>query len=169
MSLLLWCAPAWTQNVGATRQVSEEEVKAAFLLNFVKFVEWPDSVREAKATPFSICIVGSDPFREALDGLLQGETVAGRPVIVERVRRWQSSCQVVFVGASELDVPQALGGVQPGVLTVGEETRFLREGGMIALVVDNHRVRFDVNLRAANKASVRISSRLLAVARAVER
>ena len=165
---LLCAGLALGQSTRPNRQVSEQEVKAAYLLNFVKFVEW-DPTRDGGEAPFTICIAGTDPFGSALDRLVEGERIENRRIVIERVRRWQNPCRVFFIGSSELDAAQLLAGVGSGVLTVGEESRFLRDGGMIALVVEDRKVRFDINLKAARRASVRMSSRLLDVARQVER
>jgi hypothetical protein len=156
---------AVAQRPAPERTPGEYEVKAAFLLNFVKFIEWPTQDRSAGT--FSICVVGNDPFGSVLDRAVQGEAIDGRPIAVERVRRWQSSCRVLFVSSAEPDASKVLAGVGSGVLTVGEEERFLREGGMIAFVVEEHRVRFDVNAKSVQSGSLRISSRMLSVARKV--
>jgi hypothetical protein len=148
----------------------EYQVKAAFLLNFTKFIEWPPSESGASDTPFGICIVGDDPFGLVLDQMLEGETFQGRKLAIQRPRRpLPASCQVVFVGKSEKDASGLLSGLGPGVLTVGEGADFLRAGGLVAFVIENHRVRFDINQGAAVKAGFRISSKLLSVARSVEK
>lgn len=148
----------------------EYQVKAAFLLNFTKFIEWPPLEPADAAPSTSICIVGDDPFGRVLDQMVAGETLQGRKLTVERVMRpVPSSCRVVFVSRSEKDVPGFLASLPSGVLTVGDDPAFLRQGGMIAFVVDRRRVRFDINQAAALKSAVRISSRLLSVARLVEK
>jgi hypothetical protein len=161
---------ALAQDQGARNQgkPGEYEIKAAFLLNFTKFIVWPASAAEP-GTPFSICIVGENPFGRTLDQLVEGETVNGRPI---EIRTWPGSpthsCQIMFAGKSDRDVAALLSELPEGVLTVGESDDFLKRGGMIALVVENRRVRFDVNARAAAQAGLRLSSRLLNVARTVE-
>jgi hypothetical protein len=149
-------------------QLSEYEVKAAFLLNFTKFIEWPVRAVPAGA-PFSICIAGEDPFGITLEQLVQGEKVESHPIVVRRIPGpVNGSCEILFISRSERDVEKILSEVPPGVLTVGDTDAFLRQGGMIALVIDNRRVRFDVDVRAAARAGLKISSRLLNVARTVE-
>jgi hypothetical protein len=146
----------------------EYQVKAAFLLNFTKFIQWPAEAGGGD-TPFGICVLGEDPFGMALDQIVEGETYQHRKITVQRVRRpVPSSCQVLFVNRSEKDVEMLLAGLGPGVLTVGEATDFLHIGGMINFVVENRRVRFDVNLGTAIRARLMISSKLLTVARTVE-
>ncbi len=145
---------------------SEYDVKAAYLRNFVSFVEWPQNRIGAS---FNICLLGNDPFRGSLDELVQGESVNGRPVAVRRIGRVENTCQILFVGSTAPAAFPALSAARPGMLLVGEKPSFLREGGMINFVVDSDRVRFDVNLKAAEQSSLKISSRLLAVARTVLR
>lgn len=152
----------------AGQQSLEYRVKAAFLLNFTKFVEWPPA-ELPDSNLFGICILGDDPFGSALDRMIEGETVNGRKLAVLRtLPNSPKACQVVFVSKSEKDYPQVLAGFKRGVLTVGEEDAFLHGGGMIAFVVDNRRVRFDVDLSRASKGGLKISSKLLNVARSVE-
>jgi hypothetical protein len=149
-------------------QPSEYEVKAAFLLNFVKFVTWPHSEPNERHEPVSICIAGENPFGETLDLILRGESVDGRRITAVKLDgRRPSSCSVLFVAKSEREPAKLLAEAGVRVLTVGEEQSFLDQGGMIAFVVENRRVRFDINQRAVAKTSLRISSRMLAVARVV--
>jgi hypothetical protein len=142
----------------------EHHVKAAFLLNFTRFVEW--STAADTSEPFHICIYGNDPFGSIIDEIVSEETVSGRKFSVDRLsHNAPQGCQLLFVPGSEPDVPLILAQTGKGTLTVGEGDQFIRNGGMIALVIENRRVRFDVNLRAAQDAGLRISSRLLKVAR----
>lgn len=149
------------------RSLPEYEVKAAFLLNFVKFVAWPPLAERAEAPAFDICILGDNPFGHALDRITEGETVDNRPIAVKHIRKFTAGCEVLFIAASERDIAGILNQTGPGVLTIGESPSFLREGGIINFVVEDRRVRFDVNRKAAERASLEISSHLLSVARAV--
>jgi hypothetical protein len=168
--LMLWLLPE-SHSVRAAEQPSlEYQVKSAFLLNFTKFIDWPEAVFGAPDAPLSICIFGEDPFGPALDRIVEGETVNNHKLGVQRVRRLPiPSCQVLFISREEKDVARLLSGIPAGVLTVGEGDRFTREGGMIGFVIDNRRVRFDVNLPAAANAGLQVSSKLLNVARTVEK
>ena len=149
------------------RPITASEVEAAFLLNFAKFVEWPRPPENRPKTSFSICILGEDPFRATLDQLVSGETVNGRPLIVKRIEKLPSDCDVLFVAQSELDLAGLLKQAGPGMLTVGESPEFLKAGGMINFVIEGRRVRFDVNRASAERAGLQLSSRLLGVARNV--
>lgn len=172
-AVLLWIctAIATDSTMEAAEQSLEYQVKAAFLLNFTKFIDWPAGAFADADSPLAICVVGKDPFRRVLDDIVQGEVVSGRKLIVRRIGEAPTAqtCQVAFLSAAEKDVRINFSALGPGVLTVGEGQGFLREGGMIAFVVENRRVRFDINQMAAENASLKISSRLLSVARSVER
>jgi YfiR/HmsC-like len=164
------CA-AFLLPYAAAQPKLESEVKAAFLLNFTRFVDWPAQSFENSSSPLTICIIGDDPFGRVLDQLVEGETSNGRKIEVDRMRRAPAakSCQVLFVSRSEKNVPALLAGVGTGVLTVSDREKFLNEGGMIALFLEGTHVRFDINLRAATKASLSLNARLLNVARSVQR
>jgi hypothetical protein len=152
-------------------EASEYQVKAAFLMNFTKFVEWPAGAFRDASQPITICVYGDDPFGAALDQVVEGESVSGRRLAVDRLRRPPApkTCQVLFISRSERDAPAIVAAAGPGVLTVSDQDNFLHDGGVIAFVLQARHVRFDISLRAAAKASLVISSRLLNVARAVVR
>jgi hypothetical protein len=149
----------------------EYQVKAAFLLNFTKFVEWPAAAFADEHSPLAICILGEDPFGNTLTEVVKGEAVKGRELVIERIARAPApkTCQVLFVATSEKDARKILAELGPGVLTVGEGQKFLQAGGIVAFVIENRRVRFDINQSAAAKAMLTISSRLMNVARSVEK
>lgn len=149
----------------------EWEVKAGFLLNFTRFIDWPKTDGTDEKTPFTICTLGDDPFGQVLDQTVQDEQVNGRKLAVQRLGHATSAkgCEVVYVNSSEAGVRELLNSMGTGVLTVGEGEEFLRDGGMIAFVPDDRRVRFSINLGAARKAELVVSSRLLAVAKSVNR
>jgi len=148
----------------------EYQVKAAFLLNFTKFVDWPVSAFEAPDSPLAICILGEDVFGSTLDQIVAGEVVSGRRVTVLRIKGAPApkSCQVLFVNRPEKEFLGFLPSLGPGVLTVGEGQNFVRGGGMIAFVIENRRVRFIANRSAAENAMLKMSSKLLNVARDVK-
>lgn len=169
-ALTLMAYPAFVQQPAsvAAPQPSEYEVKAAFILNFTRFIEWPPSAAGADGH-FTICILGEDPFGKALDEAVAGERVNDRPIVVRRMRQPGRGCEILFFPRSEKGAARVLPETGPGVLTVGETSDFLHFGGMIAFSVENRRVRFDVNQAAVARASLQISSKLLNVARSVER
>ncbi len=155
----------------AAEAVLEYEVKAAFLLNFTKFIEWPAAAFANPDSPLTICILGRDPFGRALDDALQGEQVGGHKLAVHRISQAPEpqTCQVLFVGNGEKEIRRILGGLGRGVLTVGDDEGFIHDGGMVAFVLENRRVRFDINQSAAEAAGLKLSSQLLSVARSVEK
>jgi hypothetical protein len=156
-------------NVEADASAPEYEIKAAFLYNFAKFVEWPN-LGQASA-PMVLCVLGKDPFGSILDQRIQGKMINGRLLVINRVTRIEDAmtCQVLFISASEKQrLPEILERLQKAsVLTVGDMGEFAEEGGMISLKMEGARVRFDINLAAANRARLKISSKLLQLASAV--
>jgi hypothetical protein len=154
--------PAGDENGSA----SEQNVKAAFLLNFTRFIEWPSTTAQRSAgEDFLVCLLGDSPLALALETIFRGETAAGRRVAVKRLAKPGEYCEVLVIPGSERNQAEVLRHAGPGVLTVGESPNFLHDGGVIRFVVEDRRVRFDINRGAAERASLRISSRLLRVAR----
>ncbi len=149
----------------------EYAVKAAFLYNFAKFVEWPQGAFAAAQAPFALCVFGVDPFGHGLDETVQGKTVQGRPVVVRRLDGLSGAerCQILFVSSSERQrFVEVLGAVAGhNVLTVGEEGEFARAGGMISFLLRQQRVHFSIDAGAAKRAGLAISSRLLDLAQPV--
>src|SRR5579871_6206304 len=160
-----------TAAAAQSAQAPEYEVKAAFLYNFAKFVEWPSQVFPASSAPLRICILGHDPFGSSLDNIIQGKAVAGRPITHLRLQAAADarSCHVLFLGSSDPDtLKQALYHLRDApVLTVSECQDFLAFGGMINFVLEQDRVRFEINLAAAEQHHLKLSSKLLSVARVV--
>jgi hypothetical protein len=141
-------------------------VKAAYLYNFGRFVEWPRSVTPTDS--FNICVVGDDPFGTALNLTLSDEIIAGKKVLLKRVPTAGDAinCRILFISASEesqlRQILAALAG--SSVLTVSDAPRFSRRGGMIQFVLDGSRVRFEINLASAERAGLTLSSELLKLA-----
>jgi hypothetical protein len=147
-------------------------VKAAFLVNFAKFAEWPSESLQARASGVSICVLGRDPFGDVLEKIVANRSVGGRPIVIQRPRNvgGAQACHVLFIADSESTrLAQILENLadQP-VLTVGERPGFARQGGVIGLVVEHNLARFEVNLEVAHHKGLLLSSKLLSVARIVE-
>ncbi|OHE22205.1 MAG: hypothetical protein A3J94_01770 [Syntrophus sp. RIFOXYC2_FULL_54_9] len=158
-------------NLFAEDSASREyKVKAAFLYNFTLFVEWPTETFPANDSPLTICILGKSPFGDAL-GSLRGKTVKTRKLAVRQINSVQEmrGCQVLFVSASEkMQLPNILAAVKNlNVLTVSDLDRFAEAGGIINFITLEDKVRFEVNLKAAQQARLKISSQLLKLARDV--
>lgn len=154
--------------IAAAPAAGEYEVKAAFLLHFSRFVEWPASAFAAPDAPLYICVLGDDPFGPSLEEIVRDERVDGHPLAVERYRVGGDvdRCHILFVGRSAgpqqrriLDQVQG-----KSILTVSDEEEFTRRGGVIGFVTVNGKVRLQVNRSSAQRADLRISSRLLRLA-----
>ncbi|MCI0568383.1 MAG: YfiR family protein [Acidobacteria bacterium] len=171
-SLLTLVIAAWVLTwASATAAKSSEtageyQVKAAFLYNFAKFVEWPDPA----SGPIRLCIVGDDPFGSNLEVTVRGKTISGHPIEIRRMNRGDNprDCQIAFIRATEREARSVLELLQgASTLTVGESPNFARDGGMINFVLEDKRVHFEINPGAAQRARLKISSRLLSLARIV--
>lgn len=146
---------------------TEYEVKAAFVVNFARFVEWP----EAPAGPFVVGVLGEDPFGDALDHAFRGEVTGGHAWTVRRLARPEdgTGVQILFVGKSEEKRLAAILAQMRGapVLTVSDMPGFAGRGGMIGFRLEERRVRFDIDPEPAAQAGLKLSSQLLKLARIV--
>jgi hypothetical protein len=149
--------------VRAQPVASEYEVKAVFLYQFARFVEWPDQMDG----PLHFCIAGVDVFDGALHDTLQGETIDGRPLAARQILAPEPGCHVLFIPDRSSGPIYLRAARQIPVLTVGEAPNFLDEGGIIRLFLDGSNIRFEVNLAAADQAGLRLSARLVQLARNV--
>jgi hypothetical protein len=149
----------------------EYQVKAAFLFHFAQFVEWPPEAFKDASSPLTYCTIGDDPFGGALEASLKGKSVGSRVLQVQHLqaREGIGECQILFIGAGEKKrVAEDLSGAAGhAVLTVGETEHFAQNGGVIGFLVENDKVRFEVNMQTAGKARLKISSRLLLLAKTV--
>ncbi len=170
MLLLAAFAAVVTPRALGQSAVREDEAKAAFIYNFAKFVEWPDEALASGGT-FVVGVAGDDAFAAVVERVLRGKLVRDRPLAVRRVARAGDldGCHVVFVGDGRplAEVLHALD-ARP-VLTVGGRDEFAPNGGMIGFLIQNDKLRFEVNLDAAERANLRISSQLLKLATRVIR
>ena len=168
---LFTAAIALSVSIVQAQQPNEFQVKAAYLYNFGRFTTWPAASLTSDA--FSICILGRDPFGSVLDTAVNGERVAGKGVQVRRIENPQDavSCQILFISSSEegrlKNILAALG--KSGVLTVSDISQFSRRGGMIGFILQDNKIRFEVNLTPADDAGLQLSSDLLKVAVTVRR
>jgi YfiR/HmsC-like len=166
---LVHSSPAPAQSEGN----NEYQVKLAFLYNFAQFVEWPADTFRDEGAPLAICVAGNNPFQGEIEKSLSGRTVAGHPVEVRRLNPDEdpNDCQMIFVRATEKKVVPRLLASSKGssTLTVGEATGFAERGGIINFTREEDKLRFEVNLDAAAQTRLRISSKLLALARIVKK
>lgn len=146
------------------------QVKAAFLVNFPKYVDWPAGGFATPNSPITVAVFGDDNVANEFQNMIQGGLViSGHPVVLKQIRTEadiDASCQILFIAASEQSRAAAILDRLKGsaVLTVGESENFLEQGGMVNLVPKNRKIRLQVNLTAASQARLRISSRLLVAA-----
>jgi len=171
---LSWAPDAFAQARDSSDS-SEYLIKAGFIFNFAKFVEWPATAFAQPDSPIVIGILGMDPFGTIIDQIVQDKKIGARGFVVKRLK-WGNDikelrdCKILFVSASEKahidEVVQIVKG-QP-ILTVGETPGFAERGGIIRFTVEDNRVRFEINVEAAHQAELTISSRLLTLARIVQ-
>jgi hypothetical protein len=149
----------------------EYQLKAGFLYNFAKFIEWPAAAFQKAQTPYSICVLGPDPFGEDLDVAVGEATLQGRRMVVRRLNdvKSASGCHILFVSKVEpKKLPalfQALGDAP--ILTVGEDDEFTRAGGSLRFFWQENKVRFEINLQATERARLKVSAKLLSLARVI--
>ncbi len=159
--------------VSQEQKRSEYEMKAAYLYNFAKFVRWPPEAATDKNESFSICILGEDPFGSALDSLVSGQSIDGNRIAIRHLATFSeaNTCRILFVSRSERHrITDVLAGVSRlPVLTVSDVPEFVNRGGTIQFVKQREKVRFEVNLVAAEKSGLTLSSDLLKLAVLVRR
>jgi len=156
---------------GQSGETTGYKVKTAFLFNFAKFIDWPSTSFATPQSPFTICMLGQDPFGSILTDTLQGKVIGDRPLAVRRLKdkseTWR--CQIVFVSSSEslhlADIVETVRG--ENVLLVGETNGFAASGGTIEFTLENDSVRFAINTDAADRSGLKFSSKLLALAKLV--
>jgi len=168
MALLL------TSNSGFGEEPSltKYQVEAVFLFNFAKYVYWPATAFPNATAPITIGVVGTDPFDDNLQNIIQGKTINGRPFVIKHLAPDADlgGCQILFISDSEASrMAEVLGraGALP-ILTVGEDEEFAQNNGIINFVVKDGKVRLEIDLTEAKKNKLTLSSRLLAVADVVK-
>ena len=163
LGLIVALHPSTAFCAGA-KQTQEYDLKATFLFHFAQFVEWPAETLPDKV-PFTIGIIGNDPFGKSLDEIVANETVEGHKLVVRRFQNVSQidSCQILFIAPSEASrLDQLLSHLsRRSILTVGDTKDFALRSGIIGFVISDKRLRLVINLAAANAAKLTISSKLL--------
>jgi len=160
---------------GATpgQTADEYQVKAAYMFNFAKFVDWTTATFDSPVQPIVFCVLGQTPLSRALGDTLAGKVVDQRPLVFRQLvdSKQASKCQVLFISfPDKKHLRQTLDEVKAfNILTVGEAEDFTSEGGIVRFVLDAGRVRLEFNLDAADEAKLRISSKLLSLAKIVRK
>jgi hypothetical protein len=167
LAALLMLLPGWLAAAP-----SEYQVKAVFLFNFGKFVEWPDETFDTPQAPFVICVLGEDPFGQTLDDVVRGESVDSRSLVVRRSQDANdiAGCNILFVGRrDEPLLADALAAARGrNILTVTDIEGAERRGAVIVLYNDDNRIRMRINLAAARANHLVISSKLLRPAEVID-
>ncbi len=153
-------------------EASEYQVKAAYLYNFMKFVEWPDHIFSDEYSPIVLGILGDDPFGTDIDAMFAGKSVKNRPVLIKRLGIEDSlkACHVLFISDSEKDNLEDIFHSklkQAPVLSVSDISGFSQAGGIINLIYEDNHIVFTINIKALKSASISMSSRLLKLAKIV--
>jgi hypothetical protein len=146
---------------------SEAQVKAAFLLNFPKYIEWPTNAFAETNSPIVVAVLGADGVADEFATMSEGRTIEGRPVRLVRVTAPELSrdCHILFIGGQNRKLADSLSKLRGlNVLIVGESDGFLDAGGMINLARHDRRIVLEVNVDSIRAAGLKVSSKLLAVA-----
>jgi len=158
--------------VARGQSADEYQVKAAFLYNLAKFVEWPPESFKTSTDPMTVCILGSSPITDALEVAVKGKALSGRSFAIQQISdlRQTGNCKILFVSASEQkrlhSILLEIKG--DGVLTVGEVDTFIEEGGIVNFKLVEGTVRLQINVSIATQRHLQISSRLLSLAQIVK-
>src|SRR2546428_488730 len=154
-------------------QINEYQMKAVYLYNLAKFVEWPATAFKNAGDPISICVLGQNPILHTLEEAVNGETIEDRKLIVRPVADVSqvNNCQILSVGSSDRKYLRSLlrDLKTTGILTVGEAESLTSEGGVVNLKLEGGKVRIEINLKAAERQQLRISPKLLSLAQVVKK
>ena len=148
---------------------SQYQIEAAFIFNFAKFIEWPADAFAKPSSPLIIGVLGENPFGSALEQAVRNKTIGEHPLEVKEFVRAKdaTNCHILFISSSEKRrLPEVLSGLgTASILTVSETEGFTEAGGMINFVADGNKLRFQINEGAAKKSNLKISSKLLNLAK----
>jgi uncharacterized protein DUF4154 len=151
----------------------EYQIKAAFIYNFAQFTEWPDSAFSGSGDPFVVAVIGQNPFGTSLEQIMNGKTIAGRSVVVKYIDTPDqiTGCNLLYVAATEDDNLDAIFKVvaDKPILTVGDSDKFPWAGGIIRFLIEDNKIRFEISPDSADKAGLRISSKLMSLAKIFKR
>ncbi|MEW6304360.1 MAG: YfiR family protein [Verrucomicrobiota bacterium] len=161
----------WPGVAASPPSPTEYQIKAAFLYNFAKYIEWPAEKFPQSNSPIVMGVLGKDPFGVNLEKTIQGQHIGGRPLVVKRFEDIEgiNGCHLLFVSSSErrrvADILERI--KNDHILTVGESERFAAQGGVVNFIMVESKVRFEINVDAARRARLKISSKLLNLAQVV--
>lgn len=159
-------------GVPEARAQSEDQIKAAFLFNFLRYVEWPEAAFAGPDDAVKICLAGSGNFADVVSLTVSGKSVENRPVEVNTLSGLSraSSCHILYVGKGSEFAPAKVASSVLGssVFTVADREGFATGGGIANFIRTDNKVRFEINPSAAKKAGLKVSSRLLRLAKVVK-
>lgn len=166
--LLVFSAAIATESGAINRQPSEYAVKAAFIYNFARFVEWPSSAFAQADDPIKICVLGDDPFGKVLDETIRGKSIAQHAFAIERIASaeeagYADDCHIVFISRSETNrLGKVLTALQDkSVMTIGDMEDAAKRGAVMNFLLEGGRVRFAINADVAKRAGLNLSSQLI--------
>ncbi len=149
----------------------EYTVKAVFVYNFAKFVEWPPEAFETPETPLYLCVLGDDPFGDALESI-KGKVVQERNLLIRHLSKIEDleECHILFISVSKKkQLPSILRKIKDlHILSVADMEGFARRGGIIGLLKEKNRIRLEINTDAADRSIIKISSKLLSLAKIIK-
>ena len=164
-------AKAPATDGGTDEAPTEYQVKAAFLFNFARFVEWPPTAFENATSPIGVCVLGDDPFGDSLNRVVAGKMLGERTLMVRRAKKLRElgGCEILFISGSERGhLPEILEELRTApVLTVGESEDFATRGGEVQFTLEESHVHFLINVDATERAGLKVSSKLLSLAHVV--
>ncbi len=171
IGLAMLCLSA-TSSRGA-EVLKEYELKAAFLYNFTKFIEWPTNRFQDANAPFVVAVAGNSPCTAELEEIAQERKINGRSLIIKLVKTPEAAkgAHVLFVSVSEdARLKEWLTAAHnAGILSVGESEPFFKQGGIINFILEGEKIRFDLNIGRADATGLRVSAQLQKLARSVRR
>ncbi len=170
--IILTCIPLiGIAQARSGSSANEYEIKAAFLYNFANFIDWPSKTSADSNNTFVIGVCGDNPFNDSLEKIVSGKTINGRKIEIKYYKSYRDikPCHILFVSQSEDSHIGKISGSATDwhMLTVGESSSFTRNGGVIAFYVEDRKIKFEINTANAKKADLKISSKLLKLARIV--
>jgi hypothetical protein len=169
--LICYSTGIGTSDSYADQKNKEYHIKAAFLLNFAKFMEWPSHAFSDPSTPLTLCILGKDPFGDALK-TIEGKIVKERKLVIKRTQSVEDikECHILFISTSEKEnLSDILSRIKDmPILTVAETKNFCQSGGIVNFVLVKNKVRFEINVDAAKRTGLQISSKLLKLSKIIK-
>ena len=159
----------WAPTLCQAETINEHRVKAAFFYHFANFVDWPIETFKATQGHLRICVMGKDPFGDLLDEALANRKVKDYPFEIRRNPPVTeiTHCHLLYLPATSSSILRTLGrGIsKKDILTVGETLEFMKQGGMVQFFIDNKKIRFAINTDVVNQTNLKVSSKLLRLAK----